>query len=144
VLTTRLPVVLLLVFGGWSVQELAPVSAQDPRAAQPAPQAERGDFEVLTKGIVASRPFEARFTAIPIRLSFRNLVMGRGETQGLKFDARVLMELRQGGVVTTVNQQKTERRAGDFWVVERGVSIAIQNPNEVAVIRAIYMFAGSQ
>jgi hypothetical protein len=143
-LTTRFAVLVSLCLTVASLDVLARLPPQNPQPAQPTPQAERGDFEVLTKGIVASRPFEARFTAIPVRLSFRNLVMGRGEAQEMKFDTKVLMELRQGGVVTIVNQQKTERRPGDFWVVERGVPVSIQNPNEVSVIRAIYVFAGNQ
>jgi hypothetical protein len=118
----------------------APV-IQEQRAAQ---QTQSGGFEVVAKGIVASPPFEVHFTSVPLRLAFRNLIMGRGETEQIRFDTTVLMELRQGGVVTTINQQKTERASGDFWVVERSVPITIQNPGEVAVIRAVYIFEGNR
>ena len=108
-------------------------------------QADReSGYEVLAKGVVSSRPFPVQFRSAPLRLEFRNLIMGRGESEPITAPTNILMELREGGVTTTINQQASERRQGDFWVVEKGSSLLIKNPGEVAVIRAIYMFEGNQ
>ncbi len=111
--------------------------AEEERASPP-------QYESLVKGIAASSPLQVQFKSAPLRLEIRNLVMGRGTTEAIPIPARILMELRQGAVTTTINEQKHGWRQGDFWVVEKGSSMTIQNPGEVAVIRAIYIYEGKR
>ncbi|MBS1867929.1 MAG: hypothetical protein JSS69_18620 [Acidobacteria bacterium] len=99
-------------------------------------------YEVLAKGVVGSAPFEVQFKSAALRLEIRNLVMGRGETEAIPTPTRIVLEVRQGAVTTTINQEKQARQQGDFWVVEKGSSFTIENPGEVAVLRAIYIFEG--
>ncbi len=99
-------------------------------------------YEVLAKGVVGSAPLEVQFKSAALRLEIRNLIMGRGETESIPTPARMLLEVRQGAVTTTINQEKQGRSQGDFWVVEKGNSFAVQNAGEVAVLRAIYIFEG--
>lgn len=101
-------------------------------------------FELLAKGVVASPPVQVQFKSAPLRLVIRNLVMGRGETEPIPTPSRILLELRQGAVITTIDQQRHNRNQGDFWMVEKGSSFTIQNPGEVAVLRAIYVFEGNR
>ena len=64
--------------------------------------------------------------------------MGRGETEPIPTPTRVLVEVRQGAVTTSINQEKQNRSQGDFWVVDKGSSFTVQNSGEVAV-----QFSGS-
>lgn len=100
-------------------------------------------YEVLVKGVAASRAAQIQFQTAPVRLEIRNLVMGHGQTETIPVQAQILMELRQGSVVSSINQEKRERKQGDFWVVEKGSSLTLQNPGELAVVRAIYIFEGN-
>ena len=104
----------------------------------------RPQYEVLAKGIVASPTFSAQFKSAPLRLEFRNWVMGRGETETIPTPTRILMELRQGTITTTLSGEKNERQQGDFWMVEKGAALSIQNPGEVGVVRAIYIYENSR
>lgn len=97
-------------------------------------------YEVLAKGVVGSRPFQVQFQSAPLRLEFRNLVMGLGDAEAIPVPTNILMELRQGGVTTVINKESHERHQGDFWAVGKGDSLSIKNPGQVAVIRAIYIF----
>ncbi len=101
-------------------------------------------FELLAKGVVATPPIQIQFKSAPLRLEIRNLVMGRGETESIPTPTRILLELRQGAVTMTTDQQKQERHQGDFWLVDKGTSFTIHNSGEVAVLRAIYIFEGNR
>lgn len=101
-------------------------------------------WELLAKGVVSSAAFQVQFKSAALRLEIRNLIMGRGETESIPTPSRVLLEVRQGGVTTTINQEKLSRSQGDFWVVDKGSIFTIQNFGEVAVLRAIYIFEGSR
>jgi hypothetical protein len=101
-------------------------------------------YELLAKGVVSSAAFQVQFKSAALRLEIRNLIMGRGETESIPTPSRVLLEVRQGGVTTTINQEKLSRSQGDFWVVDKGSIFTIQNSGEVAVLRAIYIFEGSR
>jgi len=79
-----------------------------------------------------------------VRLEVRDLVMGPGIARDIPLGARVLMELRGGAAVTTIDGTKQERRPGDFWEVPKGSVLTIENPGDVAVIRAIYLYEGPQ
>lgn len=100
-------------------------------------------YEVLVKGVATSRPLLIQFQTAAVRLELRNLVMGRGQTAAIPTPAQILMELRQGRVFTAINQEKQEHRQGDFWVVDKGSTLTLENPGELAVIRAIYVFEGN-
>lgn len=123
------------------------VLAQEPNQAAkrgkdqttPAPQ-----YEALAKGIVASPTVRIQFKSAPLRVEVRNLVMGRGETEPIPVPTRVLFEVRQGAVTTTLNREKQERHQGDFWTVDKDSALTIHNSGEVAVLRAIYIFEGSR
>ncbi len=99
-------------------------------------------YEVLAKGVVGSAPFQVQFKSAALRLEIRNLIMGRGETESIPTPTRMLLEVRQGAVTTSINQEKQTRNQGDFWVVEKGSSFTAQNSGEVGVLRAIYIFEG--
>ena len=101
-------------------------------------------YELVTKGVVGSSVLRVQFKTAPLRLEIRNLVMGRGETEAIPIPTRILLEVRQGAVTTTINQEQQGRSQGDFWVVDKGSSFTMQNSGEVAVIRAIYIFEGSR
>lgn len=105
--------------------------------------AQNVQYEVLVKGVAASRAAEIQFQTTPVRLEIRNLAMGHGQTDAIPVPTQILMELRQGSVISSINQEKRERKQGDFWVVEKGSALTLQNPGEVAVIRAIYIFEGN-
>ena len=129
---------------GWLVVRMA---AQPPTATTAASQPTQADrdsgYEVLARGVVASRAFPVQFKNTPLRMEFRNYVMGKGITDSFKLPTQVLMEVRLGQVNATVNQQKHEYHQGDFWVVENGSSVVLENPGEAAVVRAIYIFEGN-
>jgi hypothetical protein len=101
-------------------------------------------YELVAKGVVATPSVKIQFKSAPLRLEIRNLVMGRGETESIPTPTRILLELRQGAVTTTINQQKHGWNQGDFWVVDQGTSFSVHNSGEVAVLRAIYIFEGSR
>ncbi|HEY4846353.1 MAG TPA: hypothetical protein VIH87_00815 [Methylocella sp.] len=107
-------------------------------------QASPPQYESLVKGIAASSPLQIQFKSAPLRLEIRNLVMGRGDTEAIPTPTRILMEVRQGAITTTINDEKHDWRQGDFSMVDKGSLMTIQNPGEVAVIRAIYIYEGNR
>jgi|SRR5581483_7839891 len=139
----RLLLALLLVGSIATYLLFAQETAQSPEAKD-TENRPTSTYELLTKGMVGSAPFQIQFKSAPLRLDIRNLIMGRGQTEAIPTPARMLLELRQGGITTTINQEKVERSQGDFWVVDKGCTFTIQNPGEVAVVRAIYIFEGSR
>lgn len=132
----------VLFLGGAAIHVLAQKSGLADQAQDEKNRA--SGYEVLAKGIVGSRPFQVQFKSSPLRLEIRNWVMGRGETEPIPTPTRVLVEVRQGAVTTSINQEKQNRSQGDFWVVDKGSSFTVQNSGEVAVLRAIYIFEGSR
>lgn len=114
---------------------------QDPTSVSPT---ESKPYEVITKGLLGSPVYPVQFKSAALRLDIRNLIVGPGTAQGIPIKERTLMELRGGGVVTTIDGQKQTRRAGDFWVVERGSALSIENAGDVAVIRAMEMVEGAK
>ncbi len=125
--------VALLIFGAVDLRSQGNRETQTSQSAK---------YEVLTKGLVASRPFAVQFKSAPLRLEIRNLVMGRGDARDVPTPTTILMELRGGTVTTGVKGEMRERHQGEFWTVEKESSLTIRNPGEVAVIRAIYIFEG--
>ncbi len=141
----RLSFLCLIVFiaGGQALH----LAAQESAAANAAPEPTQADrdsgYEVLAKGVVASRIFPIQFKNIPLRMEFRNLTMGKGISEAVTLPTQVLMEVRLGQVNATVRGAKHEYHQGDFWVAEKGDSVVLENPSEVAVIRAIYIYKGA-
>jgi hypothetical protein len=134
------PFTSLLLVGWLAFQLLARGNSQ---TEPPKGESEQeSPYEVVAKGIVGTRPFQVQFKSAPLMLEIRNLVVGRGETEAIPTPTRILLELRQGAVATTINGNKHDWRQGDFWLVEKGSSLTIQNPGEVAVLRAIYILEG--
>jgi hypothetical protein len=131
-----------VVFTAWlGVCLLGQGKAQGQQSKEDTGQSTQ--YEVVVKGVATSRPLQIQFQTAAVRLEIRNLAMGRGQTEAIPTPAQILMELRQGQVSTVINQEKQERRQGDFWVVDKGSTLTLQNPGELAVIRAIYVFQGN-
>lgn len=127
------------IFGLLLMALAAPDIIRGQVAAPPAQP-----YEVITKGLLGDTPFSVQFRSAPLRLEIRNLIMGPGITDVVPTANRALMELRGGGVVTTINGQRQERRQGDFWTVEKGSRLIIESTGDVAVIRAIYVIEGQK
>ena len=101
-------------------------------------------YEVITKGLLANPTFSVQFRSAPLLVGIRNLIMGPGQAEEVPTPVRTLMELRGGGVVTIINGQSQERQLGDFWIVERGSALSLQNVGDVAIIRAMQLFEGQR
>jgi hypothetical protein len=133
-----------------TVATVAAITALTIPVTSPAgTQAARGQatldsaqYQIITHGLLGSPVFPVRFRSADLRLEIRNLIMGPGAAQAVATPNRTIMELRGGALVTTINGEKRERRPGDFWLVEPGSTLALENQGDVAVIRAIYVFAG--
>lgn len=132
----------VLFYGGPALRVLTREGTSTAQAQGEKNQAPT--YEVIAKGIVGSRPLQVQFKSASLRLAIRNLVMGRGETEPIPTPTRVLLELRQGAVATTIDHEKQARTQGDFWVVDKGSSFTVQNSGEIAVLRAIYIFEGTR
>ena len=101
-------------------------------------------YSLVTQGMLAGPIFPYQFQSAPLRLEVRNLIIGHSKASGVPTPTNILMELRGGAVITTINGQTQERTQGDFWTVEKGSSLAIENQGQAAVIRAVYVFPGSK
>jgi hypothetical protein len=91
-------------------------------------------YTLLTPGMLAGPVFPYTFAAGKFRVKARNLIMGHAKAS----------ELRGGAVTTTINGQSQERIEGDFWIVEKGSHLDIDNRGQVAVIRAVYVYPGAK
>ena len=132
-----------------AVAALAAVSLLATRSvcaqvAQGKTPQEGAPYEIIAKGLLGSRLFPVQFRSADLRLEIRNLIMGRGEARAVPTPDRAIMELRGGGVVTTIDGEGRERRPGDFWRVEKGSTLTLENRADVAVIRAIYILEGAR
>lgn len=131
----RLVFALLLI----SLALFVTAQQQQQQGYEP-PRPPETKYEVIVPGMVANAPFTLQFRSADLRLVVRDLIMGRGEARNVPVPARIVMELRGGGVTTTIDGAKADRTQGDIWTVEKGQSLTIQNPYDVAVIRAMYVF----
>lgn len=129
-----------------STAQEAPAKPQGKTEAQP--EAQPGEtqpyYTQLTEGMIASPAFPYQFTSAKLRLEIRNLVMGHSKAPDVPTPTDILMELRGGLVITSINGQSEERIQGDFWTVAKGSKLSIESPGPVAVIRAIYVYPGSK
>ncbi len=101
-------------------------------------------YSLVTKGMLAGPVFPYQFQSAKLRLEIRNLIIGHAKANEVPTPTDMLMELRGGAVITTINGQAQERIQGDFWTVEKGSSLAIENQGQAAVIRAVYVYPGSK
>ena len=114
--------------------------------AQPAPATKSPDerpspkYEVIVPGLIGNTPFVLQFRTDDLRLVVRDLIMGRGEARDVPMSARAVMELRGGSVITTINGEKKTRTQGDIWTVGKSDRLSLENPYDVVVIRATYVF----
>src|SRR5207248_8892453 len=124
------------------IAQLVLLSQERPQTPPPKEESNQqaSTYQLLAKGIVSSVPFQVQFKSAALKLDVRNLVMGHGETESIPTSTRIILELRQGGITTIIDQKKMDRTQGDFWVVDKGSTFTIQNPGQVAVLRAIYIF----
>jgi hypothetical protein len=114
------------------------------QAASSSTQRESVHYEVITKGLLGSPVFTIPFRTTRLRLEIRNFIVGPGTADDVPVPARAIMELRGGGVVTSVNGEARERRPGDFWVVDKGAHLRLENHADVAVIRVIFLYQSNQ
>jgi len=122
---------------GW----VAIADAQVP-AAQTSADSTRG-YEVLTKGLLGGPPLSLQFRTARVRLVVRNLVMGPGSADSVPTPTRIVLELRGGALTARIDGKTAEHFPGDFWVLEKGSAVSLQNRGDVVVIRAIYVLEGS-
>jgi hypothetical protein len=101
-------------------------------------------YSLVTQGMLAGPVFPYQFQSAKLRVEVRNLIIGHAKANQVPTPADILMELRGGVVTTTINGQSQERIQGDFWTVEKGASLAIENQGQAAVIRAVYLYPGSK
>src|SRR5713101_7728174 len=81
----RLSFLCLIVFiAGWLGLHVAAQQPTTMSAAGKPTQADRDSgYEVLAKGVVASRIFPIQFKSTPLRMEFRNLTMGKGISEAV-------------------------------------------------------------
>lgn len=139
-ISTAFRSVLLMIILVVAVQPIRMSTAQEAREKP----GETPYYSVVTEGMIASPVFPYQFQSAKLRLEVRNLIMGHSKANDVPTPSDILMELRGGAVITTVNGQAQERIQGDFWTVEKGSKLAIENQGQVAVIRAVYVYPGSK
>jgi hypothetical protein len=120
-----------------------PVRISGGQEAQEKPGA-HPYYSLVTQGMLAGPVFPYQFQSAKLRLEIRNLIIGHAKASEVPTPTDMLMELRGGAVITTINGQAQERMQGDFWSVEKGSSLAIENQGQAAVIRAVYVYPGSK
>ena len=69
-----------------------------------------------------------------------DFAIGRGVAKDIANSQFALMELDAGNVFTIIAGDRKERVPGDFWTVEKGMTISFENPYPAAaaIIRVIY------
>jgi hypothetical protein len=118
------------------------LTGRSAQSQDPNREKERPSYQIVAKGLLANPAFSVQFHSAPLRVGIRDLIMGPGQAQSVPTPVRTLMELRGGGVITIINGESQQRQPGDFWIVERGSALSLQNDGDVAVIRAIQLFEG--
>jgi membrane protein implicated in regulation of membrane protease activity len=94
--------------------------------------------------MLAGPVFAYPFATGKFRVEARNLIIGHAKANDVPTPADAMMELRGGAVTTILNGQTQERIEGDFWTVEKGSHLDIENKGQVAVIRAVYVYPGAK
>ena len=130
---TLLLVFIVLAFA----QPIQMSSAQETREKTERPRY----YSLVTEGLLAGPVYPYQFQSAKLRLEVRNLILGHSKASDVPTPTDILMELRGGAVLVTINGQAQEHLQGDFWTVEKGSRLAIENQAQVAVIRAVYVYA---
>jgi hypothetical protein len=120
-----------------------PIRQVDAQETREKPGA-RPYYSLLTEGVLSGPVFPYQFQSIKLRVEIRNLILGHSKAANVPTPTDIVMELREGYVITTINGQKQERTIGDFWSVEKGAALSIESPGQVAVIRAVYLYPSSK
>lgn len=137
-ISTALRSLLLVFILLFAAQPIRMSSAQESQEkAVPAPY-----YSLVTEGMLAGPVFPYQFQSAKLRLEVRNLILGRSKASDVPTPTDILMELRGGAVTTTINGQAQEHIQGDFWTVEKGSKLTIENQGQVAIIRAVYVYPG--
>lgn len=123
----------LLSFGQIALRPVA-AEAQTPSAAA---DSSNSGYTLVAPGLLAGPAASVRFEGNGMRIREQDLVMGPGEVAGVRFPMRALMELRGGGVTTTLQGEVRKRVPGDFWEVAREEPLNLSNRGDVAVIRLL-------
>ena len=74
-------------------------------------------YSLVTQGLLAGPVFPYQFQSAKLRLEVRNLILGHSKASDVPTPTDILMELRGGAVITTIDGQAQERIQGDFWTV---------------------------
>jgi hypothetical protein len=112
------------------------------QASPPAPF--ETSYEVIVPGLIGNSPYTLEFRSANLRVEVRDLIMGPGAANDVPTPARTVMELRGGSIVTVINGQRTRRAQGEIWRISPGDRLSLENPYDVAVIRAMSVFEGSR
>jgi hypothetical protein len=119
---------LVLVLGA-----AQPVRVSSAQAAQQKTES-TSYYSLHTQGMITSPVFPYEFQSAKLHVEIRNLILGHAKADQVPTPTDILMELRQSH----------ERMQGDFWTVEKGASLAIENRGQAAVIRAVYLYPRSK
>lgn len=98
---------------------------------------QRSQYEVITKGLLGGPVQTYQFHSADIRVEVRNWIMGPGSAQAVPVAARTIVEVRGGAVLVSLNGQQKEYRPGDFFTVDAGAQLNLENRSDVVVMRAI-------
>jgi hypothetical protein len=110
--------------------------------AQSSQANDESGYRVVVPGLLAGPAASFRFETTGLQVTAQDLVMGRGEARAVKFPLRAVMELRGGGVTTTLRGEARKRVPGDFWELAAGETIDLSNRGDVAVIRLLLLDEG--
>ena len=99
-------------------------------------------YQVITKGLLGGPVYPVQFRTAKLRLETRNLIMGPGRAESVPTPVRTIMELRGGALTATLNGKRQEHVPGDFWVVNKGDTLSLENQGDVAIIRAVQISEG--
>lgn len=143
--TLSVRILLCLSIVLFAAQSIRHSNAQNAQSAQEQQKDRTAPYyTLLTPGMLAGPVFTYPFATGKFRVEARNLIMGRAKASDVPTPADAVMELRGGAVTTIINGQAQERTEGDFWTVEKGSHLDIENKGAVAVIRAVYVYPGGK
>jgi hypothetical protein len=124
------PVLLLVV--AHLTSEQAPTLKQPPKKT--------AQYQLITKGLLGTVTVPFQFKSANLRLEIRDLIMGTRAAHIQPVSVRTILEVRGGIVIATINGHQQAYIPGDFLIVDKDTGLDLQNPRDVTVIRAIYVF----
>jgi len=113
-------------------------SAQSPAQERPQPgPAPEVKYEEIAPGVQAAQLLktdELRGLIVEVK----DFIIGPGKSAPeVPVAGFIVTELKSGAAETTIDNQTTKRRPGEFWVVRPGQKYAVKSLGEVAVLHAI-------